>query len=517
LGVSGADSRVQIYESVEIQAHPESLQPIQDRVQSAIYALALAASVSVWFIAIRAPLWLDETISFWQIHAGFSKISSRQGLSFGAYSYILWLATKIFGTSEIGLRIPEILAMLGAVYLLYRAAWELFDRDVALITVAVFCLHPIIVFASIDVRPYAFAALAINAAIYVLVRLRRSNSKWLAALFGASAASIVYFQFLFVAILPALAICFLLSKKASDAKKMERQFGVAFGAFALAFLPTIPGLLYMFRTSGTHVFEDVPKLADVAWTLAPGELIYVFGAAALAAAVTGQIDLKDRVDGLSVLLCASLTLGPILVLYGVSVGTPIHIFTPRHRLVAIPGIALCWGLLVSRIHSRFIRVVFCAAFVSATAYSYVSSTDSNQHGYTWKYALEFAEKNASADNAPVLICSDLPEADHMPMPVGSAVKDSTLFAPLTYYKLSGPVVPLPRALNEEAVRVGSDFLQDAARRRKRFLALASSPSYRTLDWIADIASGTYNVRELARLDGIVIVEFLPRTKADASR
>ena len=105
----------------------------------------------------------------------------------------------------------------------------------------------------------------------------------------------------------------------------------------------------------------------------------------------------------------------------------------------------------------------------------------------------------------------------MPMPVGSAVKDSTLFAPLTYYKLSGPVVPLPRALNEEAVRVGSDFLQDAARRRKRFLALASSPSYRTLDWIADIASGTYNVRELARLDGIVIVEFLPRTKADASR
>ena len=39
--------------------------------------------------------------------------------------------------------------------------------------------------------------------------------------------------------------------------------------------------------------------------------------------------------------------------------------------------------------------------------------------YSWKYALEFVEKNASADNAPVLICSDIPEADHMPMPRGA--------------------------------------------------------------------------------------------------
>ena len=52
--------------------------------------------------------------------------------------------------------------MLGAVYLLYRSARELFDWDVAVIAAVVFCLHPIVNSESIDVRPYAFAALAIT-------------------------------------------------------------------------------------------------------------------------------------------------------------------------------------------------------------------------------------------------------------------------------------------------------------------------------------------------------------------
>ena len=45
----------------------------------------------------------------------------------------------------------------------------------------------------------------------------------------------------------------------------------------------------------------------------------------------------------------------------------------------------------------------------------------------------------------------------MRMPVGSAVKDTGIFSPISYYQLSVPVVALPRALNEEAMRVGSRF------------------------------------------------------------
>jgi uncharacterized membrane protein len=412
--------------------------------------------------------------------------------------------------------------MLGAVYLLYKAARGLFGsddnekdnkKDVALIAAIIFCIHPLVIFAAIDVRPYAFGALAINASILTLVRLRHNNSNGLAALFGALAACIVYFHFLMIVILPALTIAFFAVKSKTnneDRKALWRQGSVALVAFAIAFLPVIPGLRYMFHTSSDHVFAAAPQIGELGWTLAPDGLAFIFVDAVLIALVTRRLDLRSRVEGWRIFFCASLALIPILILYGVSVETSLHVFVFRYRLVAIPGIALCWAWLFSRVDSRVLRSLFCVAIVGTTAYHYFTNPLSKHHLYTWKYALQAVEKNASLDNAPVLMCSDLPEADRMPMPVGEAVKDSTLFAPLTYYRLSEPVVALPRALNAEAKSIISNFLQAPERKRERFLAMGYEASHKTLDFMKDSASGTHYVQTLGVFDGITVLEFTPR-------
>jgi hypothetical protein len=188
----------------------------------------------------------------------------------------------------------------------------------------------------------------------------------------------------------------------------------------------------------------------------------------------------------------------------------------RHRLIAVPGIALCWGFIVSRLQYRALPLLFCVALVAVTACANFNSPSSRGRHFVWKDALEVAQKNASSDDAPVLICSDFPEADYAAMPLDSA-KDSNLFTQLSYYKLSVPVVPLPRALNGEAIRVGSRFIEEAARKHERFLALADKASYKTLDWIADSASGTYSVRRLGVFGDIEVLEFLPRLEPDVSR
>jgi hypothetical protein len=485
------------------------------RVLYTVYALALATSVFAWFIAVRAPLRSDELGTYWQIKEGFSEIWARHFLTLSSpeHAYILWFATKIFGRSEAALRIPSILAMLGAVYVLYLAARELFDRDVAIIAAVIFCLHPIIIFESIDARPYAFAALVTNTAILILLRLRRDNSNWLAALFGISAACIVWFQFLFIDILPALVLCFFVVK-ICDRKTLWRQFGIALAAFTLTFLPVIPIMLFLFRTSETHVYESAPNLSDLVWTLSPMWLLLCFClvgslALSLSALKPRQGDSQNRFERRNILVCASLALIPILILYGMSVGTSLHAFATCHRTNAIPGIALCWAIAVSRIRSRALRLLFCVLLVAFHAPMYLTPPNALKHGYAWKYALEYVEKNASVDGAPVLICSDMPEADYTPMPVDSA-KESKLFAPLSYYKVSERVVPLPRGLNDEAKRVGAGFLQEATRKNERFLAVAVEPSYGTLDWLAQSASATHSVRKLGVFDGIEVMEFMPR-------
>jgi hypothetical protein len=137
--------------------------------------------------------------------------------------------------------------------------------------------------------------------------------------------------------------------------------------------------------------------------------------------------------------------------------------------------------------------------------------------YTWKYALQAIQANASSDGAPVLICSDLPEADYMPMPVGPAIEESGILPPISYYKITVPVVALPRALNHEAERVGSQFLQQAERQHERFLAAAFVESFATLDWLTAQAARTYDVRRVGDFDGVRVLEFVPRTRTDALR
>jgi hypothetical protein len=79
------------------------------------------------------------------------------------------------------------------------------------------------------------------------------------------------------------------------------------------------------------------------------------------------------------------------------------------------------------------------------------------------------------------------------------------------------VTPLPRGLNDEAMRDGSKFLQHASERHQRFLAMAFTQSYDTLDWLAKTAAGKFDAHELGHFDGVRVLEFKPPTQVDAPR
>jgi hypothetical protein len=352
------------------------------------------------------------------------------------------------------------------------------------------------------------------ASILALVSLRHNSFTWLAALFGLVAASIVQFHLLFVAILPALLVCFL-ALKSRERLTFWRQLSAALAAFVLGLLPALHKFEIIYHTSGTHVFASAPRLAQL------GSILTVRGSAAVliigvafAVAVFQQFRCRTRLDQWTILLCISLALIPSLVLFGLSTATSMHVFLPRYQMVALPGIALSWALVVSLIDSRTLRSLCCLAIVVVVAAISFTAPSARRHEERWKAALAFIEKNATVDDAPVLICSGISGSDHMGMPTGRAIADSVVLTPPMYYKLTVPVVPLPRSLNEEAVRVGSHFV---AHQHGRFLAMASEYSYPTLKSLSNHALRTNYGRELGVMDGAKILEFVPRAVPDASR
>jgi hypothetical protein len=477
------------------------------------YGVALLVCLSIWFLAVRAPLWVDETLSYWQIAGGFKQIWARstQANYFAAYPYILWLTKTLFGDKELVLRVPSILAMLAAVYVLYRCARQMFDWDTSILVTIFFILPRAIGFAAIDVRPYPFALLVTNLTIFIFLRWRETHSVRYAALFGVSAAGIFYFHYLFASILAGFAVYYLLTRRTSLLADL-RQIGVALGCFAIFLLPVLPRLQYIYQTRTTHTFAPTPKWTSVVHVLNPGSgQLLVLAGVILFAAVARRLRTPNRETLNNLLLCACLTLVPILCLYAISVTTSVSVFIPRYLLEAVPGMALCLGWICHLVDWRPLRALFCLAFVTLCVAPAYTSPAARSHEFSWKYALEYADANAAPDHAPLLMCSPFVEGDYQPTP--GVVSESMMYAPLSYYKVSAEVVPLPGSLTEEAKIQAQRFLLKAGREHHRFLVLEGWPSLRIVNYLAYYAQDTYAPHELGNFDGIWVVEFVPYSDA----
>jgi hypothetical protein len=475
-----------------------------------VYPLALVATLSLWLLAIRAPLWLDETLAYWQVSGGFAKIWSRsaQMPSSFTYLYILWFAKSIFGTKEFALRIPSMLAMLGAAYCLFRAARELFNQEIAYISTFLFCIHLRVIFAANDARPYAFALLMTNLAILAFILWMNRHETRYAVQLGAAAAGILYFHYLFaVAILPAFATCYV-SVRGRFLRADARQVWIALLSFLLISLPQVPRFVKLIRTRQTHVFAGTPETLIALGTLAPLKPLIAFFVAIFVAALVRKVKPPARDVVPSGLLCVLLSLVPLAVLYGLSVATPMHVFHSRYCLVAVPGSTLMWGWLFGWIDSRRLRQIFSVGLVAVTVFLNFKSPYKRTHEITFKQAHDLVNANLAKDGAPVLVCSAFIESDFQPMPPNPA-SDNALFAQMSYYPLKASVVLLPEDLNDNTIRVASQSVQEAARRRQRFLAVVGPASYSTLEWLVRYSDPAFSAHLLGRLDGILVVEFLP--------
>lgn len=480
-----------------------------------VYPAALLASLSIWVLALRAPLWLDETLAYWQVSGGFLKVWSRSALmpSSIGYLYTLWLAKSLLGSREIALKIPSTVAALGAVYFLFRSARELFDQDVAYIVAIIFGLETNVVFAATDARPYAFALLATNLAIFAFIRWMKGHQMHQAVLLGAAAAGILYFHYLFGAILPAFAIYYL-AVRHRFIRADARQLAAVMASFTLLALPLIFRVLVLYQTRVTHVVQELRHPALITLnTLAPLQTLIGFGVTVFLAALARKIKLPGRDCFPAILLCPLLALVPAGVLFGVSATAPVHLVIPRYLTVLAPGSALTWGLLASRIDSRLLRQIFCVGLAAVTVFQCFSSPDARRHELNFKQTHEFVNANVVNDKAPVLICSGFIESDFEPVPVDRN-SENALISQVSYYPVNAPMVFLPMSLNDEAMRIGGQTVMAATQRHQRFLAIAAPTSYPTIEWLDRYSRGAFTSRVLGDFDGIVVVEFRPIAGSD---
>jgi mannosyltransferase len=173
----------------------------------------------VVFIAVllRLPN-LTESIWFDELWSTYYKLGSfRQLAYYGVYDvsppfhYVFmfgWI--RIFGDSELSIRIPALVFGVLSIPLAYAIAAKYFDRQTGLLVALMLSLSPVHIWYSQEARPYSMLIFALLISMLAVEKLRESKSNllWLSVYIIAAGASLFSHYFLVFPIVLLTALLF---------------------------------------------------------------------------------------------------------------------------------------------------------------------------------------------------------------------------------------------------------------------------------------------------------------------
>ncbi|HEY6760048.1 MAG TPA: glycosyltransferase family 39 protein [Baekduia sp.] len=218
--------------------------PVDRRPLIAIAAITLFALV-LRLIATRG-LWLDEATSVTQAQMslpGLLHSLKTTDVHPPLHHIVLWATVHLFGTDQLVVRAPSIVAGTLMVPVLWLCGRELWGPRAGLAAAALAAVAPFAVWYAQEARMYAFFMFFATCALYAQLRAMRTNDKrWWIAFALASAALIwtQYFTALVVATLHAGTAWQLVQAKRAGAPLVRQRTLMWLGSLALTALLLVP-------------------------------------------------------------------------------------------------------------------------------------------------------------------------------------------------------------------------------------------------------------------------------------
>jgi 4-amino-4-deoxy-L-arabinose transferase-like glycosyltransferase len=381
------------------------------------------------------------------------------------YYLTAWLALVAGGRHEWVLRLPSLIALIIAAWLLYRLAERLLDQASARLAVLAFACSGAVAFAASDARPYALGLCLLIASAWLLVRwLDTGGARYAAGAMVLSALTI-YAHYLFGPVLVVLAFYAVWRALHEGTVRIWKLAAVGIGAGVLM-LPLVAQLRHFFQDRAVHSFGGTPQLSQLFASIAPPVLAGSLTVGLLLALVfrpeqeRGPVPRRD-----SVFLAAGWALGPPLLVFAISVLSPSKLFVPRYYISCIPGQCLLAGWLARSLAGGPGQRIVATVLVVSSIFSFGSAYHSDED---WSGAMRRigAESNG---NLPVLVASGFVEATDPKALEDPRLRD-VLFAPLEMYPLGGKLIRLPYRLDEESAEYVERLLP-ALEREDRFVLL----------------------------------------------
>jgi hypothetical protein len=410
-----------------------------------LWAVAGLMIAVLWVRPMVSSLWTDELGTWWVISGNAREAVTRaeavQGQS-PLYYLVAWATRLVTGPSEFGLRLPSLIFLLIAAFLIYRVATRLADPETGRIAVIVFAIWPSIAFAASDARPYALATLAAVASTWAVIRWLDSGRIWALTSYALLAAIIPYVHPIFGLVLIPQVVYAAARIREGSTRVRPREVTLAVLAIALLVAPIALELLALWRR---HEDWSVPVTATVfgvTWMLVPPALVGATVVAALLMTSRLRINSgRTQLPRSTVILLTGWFLIPAAVLVGVAIVSPVRLLEARYFLCVAPAAVLLVAIGVRALEPPDVRRIVVLVFAILSVLDLASPVKSGD-----MRGAAALVRSVADENSVILIRSGFQESLQRSW-YTDPERQGLLTAATSFYHVPGEIVPLPANLD----------------------------------------------------------------------
>jgi hypothetical protein len=426
--------------------------------------------VRLWFMLLTGSFWTDETGTAFVVKLpGDASLSVAPQVPDSIYYVLPRIVDRLVGFSEIAYRIPSLLLMGIAFFVIARLAVRLIDPDAAWFTVFLCFAMTDFNYYAVDARPYALGICVTVASIYFLIEWL-DTARWQAALLFLILGAILWrVQLVFWAFYPVFAIYTVVRLARSTTKVGWLRAVLVYCLLALTLLPVAFEALRILRTASAHVIVPIPRLRSLAHSVAWKPIAFCLGLGLLSGWLFKWKRQKPS-SGESTALILVWWLWMPLCLWAFSIVTGTVLFVPRYFSPALPGAALtatavaalfiprtCWKL------AAVLLGVVCLILVGHWSVLWPHHSPDN-----WRDGAAQEHIAAREPDTPVIAISPFIEAEP-PVWTPDYKLPGFIYAPLFVYPLRGRVYPFPFTVSPNAEQYAVSLVRDTLLKRPRFI------------------------------------------------
>ncbi len=424
----------------------------------AIVLVALGAFVRI--PGLGRSLWLDELTTAWVCGTDQGTLLERAWLNnlSPLYYTIVNASIGLFGYTEVGLRVPSLLAGLAVIPATLLFAWHHFRaRSVAVVLSLIVAVDPVLVQYSFEARPYAMVMLLSLFQVHLFLSLFTRPTFVRAAGGGVVMALLVYLHYTAILIAGAEAVFVMLtwSRRHSPLNVRLKFHVCAFLVAAVLCLPLVPHILYLAESKDTLGFKDARTVWSVfskfgfAWYV----LVPLLAGAAMDQLLRTTSTIHKRNESfLSPIVVFAFALFwyaiPSGVIWLLAITNIARIDVDRYVAVAslapiigLGALTMLWDARITRAVCLGLGCVGCfAALFNATS-RFSDPGRPYRDIADWRSAVTYVRQyisEAEPDDTPIIVWSGLRETIWLESEPPPLLKSYLLCPVNSLYRLDGP-------------------------------------------------------------------------------